>query len=89
LFSDLHLHEAGKGSLDVDDYVKSKEAVSSLKLPKELVVVMALMGLLPCFGSQRRMLESRKDLFMEIIKKDLPREALRLKLSKPNHCKDI
>ena len=40
---------------------------------------MTLMGLPPFFGTQIRILESRKDLSMEIIKKDLRQEALRVK----------
>jgi len=40
---------------------------------------MTLMGLPPSFGTQRRILESRKDLSMDIIKKYLRQEALRLK----------
>jgi len=51
----------------------------NLELPEDLVVLMTLMGLPPSFGTQRRILESRKDLSMEIIKKDLRQKALRLK----------
>jgi hypothetical protein len=51
----------------------------NLKLPEELVVLMTLMGLPPYFETEGRILESRKDLSMEIIKKDLRQEALRLK----------
>jgi hypothetical protein len=51
----------------------------NLKLPEDLVVFMTIMCLLPSFGTQRRILESRKDLSMEMIKKDLRQEALRLK----------
>jgi len=51
----------------------------NLKLREELVVLMTLMVLFPSFGTQRRILERRKDLFMEIVKKDLRQEALRLK----------
>jgi len=36
---------------------------------------MTLMGLPPSFGTQRRILESRKDLSMDIIKKDLRQEV--------------
>jgi hypothetical protein len=50
-----------------------------LELPQELVVLMTLMGLPPSFGTQRRILESRKDLSMDCFKKDLRQEALRLK----------
>jgi hypothetical protein len=66
-----------EGSFDVDDYVTSMEAIwrrlndFNLKLSEELVVLMTLMGLSASFGTQRRILESRKDLSMEIIKKDL------------------
>jgi hypothetical protein len=66
-------------------YVKSMEAIwrrlndANLKLPEELVVLMTIMCLLPSFGTQRRILESRKDLSMEVIKQDLRQEALRLK----------
>jgi len=49
---------------------------------------MILMGLPLSFGSQTRILESRKDLSMEIIKKDLRQEAFS-KLSKLNNRKDI
>jgi hypothetical protein len=71
-------------SLDVDGYVKSMEAIwrrlndINDKLPEELVVLMTLMGLRPSFGTQGRILESRKDLSMEIVKKNLRQEALRL-----------
>ena len=51
----------------------------NLELPEGLVVLMTLMGLPPSFGTQRRILESRKDLSMELVKKDLRQEALRLK----------
>jgi hypothetical protein len=47
----------------------------NVKLPEELIVFMTLIGLSPCFGTQRRNLESRKDLSMEIIKKELRHEA--------------
>ena len=73
-----------EGSLDVDGYVKSIDAIwkrlndVNQELPEEPVVFMTLMGLPPSFGTQRRILESRKDLSMEIIKKDLRQEALRL-----------
>ena len=64
-----------EGSLDVHGYVNSKQAIwrrlndVNLTLPEKLVVIMTLMGLPPFIGTQRRILESRKDLFMEIIKK--------------------
>jgi hypothetical protein len=60
-------------SLDVDGYVNSMKAISrrlndvNLRLPEELVVLITLSGLSPSFGTQRRILESRKE------------EALRLK----------
>ena len=81
----LYTTKLEEGSLDVDGYVKSMEAIwrrlndVKLELPQELVVLMTLMGLPPSFGTQRRILESRKDLSMDIIKKDLRQEALRLK----------
>jgi hypothetical protein len=52
---------------------------ANLKLPEELVVLMTFMGLPPSFGTQRRILKSRKELSMEIINKNLRQEALRLK----------
>jgi hypothetical protein len=72
----LYTTKLEEGSLDVDGYFKSMEAIwrrlndVNLELPEELVVLMTFMGLPPSFGTQRRILESRKDLFMEIIKKD-------------------
>jgi hypothetical protein len=81
----LYTTKFEEGSLDVDGYVKLIEAIwrrlngVNLKLPEELVILMTLMGLPPSFGTQRRILESRKDLSMEIIKKDLRQEASRLK----------
>jgi len=52
----------------------------NLRLPEKIVVLTTPMGLPPSFGTQRRILESRKDLSMDIIKKDHVRqEALRLK----------
>jgi hypothetical protein len=81
----LYTTKLDEGSLDVDGYVKSMESIwrrlndANLKLPEELVVLMTLMGLPPSFGTQRRILKSRKDLSMDIIKKDLRQEALRLK----------
>ena len=81
----LYTTKQEEGSLDVYGYVKSIEAIwrrlndVNLELPEEIVVLMTLMGLLPSFGSQIRLLESRKDLSMDIIKKDLRQEALRLK----------
>ena len=81
----LYTTKLEEGSLDVDGYVKLMEAIwrrlndVKLELPQELVVLMTLMGLPPSFGTQRRILESRKDLSMDIIKKDLLQEALRLK----------
>ena len=72
-------------SLDVDGYVKSMEGIwrrlndVNLKLPEDLVVLMTLMGLFPSFEAQRRILESWKDLSMEIIKIYLLQEALRLR----------
>jgi hypothetical protein len=70
-----------EGYLDDNGYVKSMEAIwkrlndVKLELPEELVVLMTLMGLPPSFGTQRRICESRKDLSMDIIKKDLRQEA--------------
>jgi hypothetical protein len=64
-------------SLDVAGYVKSTEAIrrklndGNLKLPEELVVLMSLTGLPPSFGTQGRILESRKELSMETIKNNL------------------
>jgi hypothetical protein len=37
------------------------------------------MGLPPYFGTQRRIQKSGKDLYMDMITKDLRQEALRLK----------
>jgi hypothetical protein len=42
-----------------------------LEPPQELVVLMTHMGLPSSFGTQRRILESRKDLSMDVIKKAL------------------
>jgi hypothetical protein len=73
----LYTTKLKEGSLDVDGYVKSIEAIwrrlndVKLELPQELVVLMTLMGLPPSFGTQTRILESRKDLSMDIIKKCL------------------
>jgi hypothetical protein len=73
----LYTTKLEEGSLDVDGYVKSMEAIwrrlndVNLELPEELVVLTTLTGLAQFFGTQRRILESRKDLSMEIIKKDL------------------
>jgi len=47
----------------------------NLKLPEELVVLVTLIDLPPSFGTHRRIVESRKDLSIEIIKKDLQQEA--------------
>jgi len=71
-------------SLNFDGYVKSMEAIRrrlsyvNLKRPKKLVILMTLMGLPPSFGPKKNSGIS-KDLAMEIIKKDLQQEALRLK----------
>jgi len=51
----------------------------NLKLPEECVVCMTRMGLSPSLGTQRRILDSRNNLSMEIVKKDLWQEILRLK----------
>jgi hypothetical protein len=73
----LYTTKPEEGSRDVDGYVKSMEAIwrrlndVNLELPEELVVLMTLMGLPPSFGTLRRILESRKDLSMEIIKRGL------------------
>jgi len=73
----LYTNKLEEGSLDVDSYVNSMEAIwkilnnVNLKLSEDFVVLMTLIGLPPSFGTQRRILESRKDLSMEIIKKDL------------------
>jgi hypothetical protein len=40
---------------------------------------MTVIGLPPSFGAQRRILEYHKDLSIEIIRKNLLEEALRLK----------
>ena len=77
----LYTTKPEEGSRDVDGYVKSMEAIwrrlndVNLELPEELVVLMTLMGLPLSFGTQRRILESRKDLSMDIIKKDLRQEV--------------
>jgi hypothetical protein len=91
----LYTTKLEEGSLDVDGYVvKSMEAIwrrlndVNLKLPQELVALMALMGLPSFFGTQRRILESRKDLPMEIIKRDMGQEALRLKAEQANKRKE-
>jgi hypothetical protein len=81
----LYTTKLEERSLDVDGYVKPIEAIwrrlndVNLELPEELGVLMTLMGLPPSFGTKRRILESRKDLSMDIVKKDLRQEALRLK----------
>ena len=81
----LYTTKLEEGFLDVDGYVKSMEAIwrrlndVNLELPEELVVLMTLMGLPLSLEIQRRILESRKVLSMEIIKRDLRQEALRLK----------
>ena len=68
----LYTTKLEEGSLDVDGYVKSIEAMwrrlndVKLELSEELVVLVTL-------------IECRKDLSMDIIKKDLRQEALRLK----------
>jgi len=91
----LYTTKLEEGSLDVDGYVKSMEAIwrrlndVNLKLPEEFVVLMTLMGLPPSFETQRRILESRKDLPMEIFKKELRRESLRLKAEQAQQPKDI
>ena len=61
----------------------------NLKLPEELVLLMTLIGLPPSFGTKRRILESRKDIAIKIIKKDMPQEAFRLKAHKLNNRKEI
>ena len=77
----LYTKKLEEGSLDVDGYVKSIDAIwkrlndVNQELPEEPVVFMTLMGLPPSFGTQRRILESRKDLSMDIIKKDLRQEV--------------
>jgi hypothetical protein len=77
----LYTTKLEEGFLDVDCYVKSMEAIwrrlndVNLKFPEELVVLMTLMGLPPSFRTQKRILGSRKDLSMEIVKKDLRQEA--------------
>jgi hypothetical protein len=74
-----------EGSLDLDGYVKSMKAIwrrlndVNLKLSENLVTLVTLMDLPPSFGNQRRIPESRKDISMKIIKKNLRQEALRLK----------
>jgi hypothetical protein len=71
----LYTTKLDEGFLDAKGYFKSLEAFwgrlndVNLKFPKELVVFMTLMGLLPSFGTQRRIQDSRKDFFMKIIKK--------------------
>ena len=74
----LYTTKLEEGSLDVNGYANSMKAIwrrlnyVNLKLPEEFVVLMTLMGLPPSFGTQKRILESRKDLSMEIIKTDPP-----------------
>jgi len=58
--------------LDLDDYVKSIRAVWRW-LKDVLLSSWLFMGLTPSFGTQRRILNSRKHLCMEILKKDLTR----------------
>jgi hypothetical protein len=83
------------GSLDVYGYVTSTEVIwrrlndVNLKLPEELVVLRTLMGLPPSFGTERRILEFRKDLSMEIVKKDLRQEVFRLKAEQSQQPQDI
>ena len=63
----LYTAKLEEGSLDVDGYVNSMQASwrrlndVNLKLPEELVVLMTLTGLAASFGTQRRILESRKE----------------------------
>jgi hypothetical protein len=65
LFTDPSPHN--QGSLDVDGYVKSMEAIwrrlndVNMKLPENLVVLMTPMGLRPSFGTQRIFLKSQKE----------------------------
>ena len=81
----LYTSKLEEGSLDEDGYVKSTNTVwgklkdVNLKLYDELVVFMALLGFPSSFGTQNRILKSRKDPCIEIIKKDLRQEALRSK----------
>jgi hypothetical protein len=71
----LYMTKLEEGFLDVDGYVKSMGAVSgelkdvNLKLSQELVVLMTLTGLPPSFGTQRRILESRKDFLLRLPRK--------------------
>jgi hypothetical protein len=66
-----HWKKVGRRLKDVD-----------LKLSQELIVLITLMSLPLSFGTQGRILESRKDLSKDIIKKTQRREALRLKAEK-------
>ena len=66
LLTPLYTTKIEEGSLDVDGYVKSMEAIwrlkdINLKFSEEHVV---LMGPSPSFGTQRRILESQKDLLI-------------------------
>jgi hypothetical protein len=61
----------------------------NLKLPEELVVFMTLMGLPPSFGTQRRILESRKDFPWGSSRKTCEKKLQDSKLSKLNNRKDI
>jgi hypothetical protein len=62
-------------------YVKSMESIwrrlndVNLKLPEEFVVFMTLMSLSLSLGTQIRILESRKDISKEIMKKVSPTTA--------------
>ena len=63
----LYATKLEEGSLDVDGYVKSMEAIwrrlndVNMKLPENLVVLMTPMGLRPSFGTQRIFLKSQKE----------------------------
>ena len=81
----LYTTKLEEGSLDVDGNVKSMEAIwrrlhdVNVELPEELVVLMTLTGLPPSFEIQRRSLESRKDLSVELIQKDLSEQKALVK----------
>jgi hypothetical protein len=80
---DLTSKEIARGNLTAKDVWKTLkdqlDRQESYLLPEALVVLMTLMGLRPSFWTQRKTLESRKHLSMEIIKKDLRQETSRLK----------
>ena len=78
----LYTTKLKEGSLDVDDYFKSMLAIwrrfkdINLKLHKEFVVLMILTGGSPPFGTQKRILEARKDLSMEMQQRSFETQSL-------------